>query len=693
VTEIPVAGIYKVQQKGPWTADQRKTQRPPQLWGLYMHGVVDHFATPVPWQQLLGDDQSPQRWLDPTVTLRTELKISSMPSLRLQTGDSIELSKPIPMPKRVSGSGTVRVFVWLAGSKANGDAGAELIPSRTPTLDILSRDAEGRTLAIYRGPIHTRGTFNWHCYYVDVPQQLGRVGTTKSAGLFLQLRNPTSGTVWFSTLGTELVDEVNSYTPEEMQDPVTGSLAPFPAMDELVVHLMAGQAYAHPWRFLSGAQGGAGAIPNLTDPAVLREYMLNASKSDDTGSLGGCVFLGPWLYAAKQHPELLKLDDAWHDAFRETLLSLQDPETGFWGTPNTPRSMVATALVVENLWGGPEMPRGAESTPARPWLNSGGGSLPKAGAIMDAVLDARTQRQAGGVETGAWGGLAYEWRDKGETELDICSLAATRNAFVLLRTAGAYLGVPEQARAQRAMTSAWRSVFQLCVLDNGLWKLTARDTAVTRPAFLPRILELSPFLEERTDESIKAPDFTAARNGSGALEFAWKSPSAEIQSVRIFAAPKDAPVEDVHLKHLVGVIERDGSTIWTMDPVRVVGRIHEAALARWGIDISADAAVPLLASRVDVCRNLLGSSTGGEPLAIPFAAPRKRAFFVAAVLPTGEQSKLLPIEIAGLEIRVEEETVEEPAEAPAAEGAAEDAAAGLDELEQPAPEAVLEPGM
>ena len=43
--------------RGPWTPENRKEGRPDDLWRTYMHGVVDHFATPVPLGSLLSDEQ------------------------------------------------------------------------------------------------------------------------------------------------------------------------------------------------------------------------------------------------------------------------------------------------------------------------------------------------------------------------------------------------------------------------------------------------------------------------------------------------------------------------------------------------------------------------------------------------------------------------------------------------------------
>lgn len=681
-----VLGGNWVGQQGPWTSDERKAQRAAPLWQLYMHGVVDFFATPIAWEALLGPEQTHAQWLDPASLLSTNIKKSTLSALKLSSGDSILLAKPLPLPPQLASTDSVRVFVWMKALDANGHEESEVLPTRTPSLEIVASDADGRTLAVHPGPMRTRGTFDWHCYYLDVP--LGVAPGSHSAApadialtdltakppraalLSVRLRNPTGGTVWFSTLSWELLGTPgNTYAPEDLQDPVTGSLAPFPAMDELVVHLLAGRAYAYPWQFFHGAAGGARNLPDLTSADSMRSYLVQASKTDTTGSLGGGVFLGPWLYAAGQHPKQLELSADWAKAFRGTVLSLQDAKTGFWGTSLCPTSMAATARVVENLWGGPALPRHGLTIPARPWLSYGGDPVPGAKTIVETVLDSRSRRKAGGLDVGAWGGLAYEWRNAGEAEEEMCSLAATRNAFVLLRLASARLGEADRTRVEAALMAAWRSVFRLCLMEDGLWKLGARDAEPTLPAFLPQILDLAPWLEERTDNALPTPNVVGKANAQQKLEFIWSDPVPAVQSIRIFAAPKATAMKDVRLAQLVGIVERERVTVWTMDPVHVAGVVRDAARGRWGVDVGAGPEVPLLADRLAVYDRLKGAvATTTAPLVVELADPQTLAFYAASVNAEGVQSPLVPVEVAGIvvpEVKPEEPEVQE--EAPAAD--------------------------
>ncbi|MDX9980547.1 MAG: hypothetical protein RBU25_11035, partial [Lentisphaeria bacterium] len=388
----------------------------------------------------------------------------------------------------------------------------------------------------------------------------------------------------------------------------------------------------------------------------------------------------PWLYAARQRPGLLDLSPEWHSAFLETLVSFQDASTGFWGTAQSPRCMATTTRIVEYFWGGEPLVRGDSEMPARPWLGYGGGTVPVAKAIVETVLDARSRRQAGGVDVGAWGALAYEWRGDRETDEEICSLATTRNAFVLLRLASSGLGNADRVRVERALAAAWNGVFRLCVLEDGLWKLAARDTEPTQPAFLPRILDLSPWLEEHTDRALPAPKVLAAIGEGQALHFAWSEPEAGVLSVRIFAAPKATMLGQVRLPHLVGIIEKDGTTIWNMDPVHAAGFMRDAARKRWGVDIGASPEVPLLADRLAIFDRIKGLSAGAAPVDLLVEKANDLAFYAASVNAQGEQSLLVPIEVPVLA-----EPVVVPPPEPVAEPAAQDPFA------EPAAEPVAEP--
>ncbi len=354
-------GGARVGSWGPWTAESRKGQRGAPLWQLYMHGVIDFFATPVAWETLLGEGQGAERWLDSSALLLTNIRRSTLSSVKLAASESLALGNPLPLPPSLTSADRVRIFVWMTAREADGG-------SAPPALEIAVRDAAGKTLAVHPGPMGVRGTFGWHCFYLDVPLGFavpaaapaaeGDLITTPTAEpalgkLFVRLANPTAGTVWFSTLSWELLGTPGTvYAPEDKQDPATGSLAPFPALDDLATHLLAGQAYAHPWNFFRGEEGGARNLPNLTSPEAIRTYLAEARRTDPSGNLGGCVYLGPWLYAAKLRPGLLDLSPEWHTAFRETLVSFQDGSTGFWGTPKSPRCMATTTRIVEYLWGG-----------------------------------------------------------------------------------------------------------------------------------------------------------------------------------------------------------------------------------------------------------------------------------------------------------------------------------------------------
>jgi len=142
-----------------------------------------------------------------------------------------------------------------------------------------------------------------------------------------------------------------------------------------------------------------------------------------------------------------------------------------------------------------------------------------------------------------------------------------------------------------------------------------------------------------------------------------------VQSVRIFAAPKATAAKDVHLAQLVGIVERERVTVWTMDPVHVAGVMRDAARSRWGVDIGAGPEVPLLADRLAIYDRLKSAvATAAAPLVVELAEPQALAFYAASVNAEGVQSPLVPVEVTGIVVpEAKPEEAEAPEEQPAAE--------------------------
>ncbi|MBN1556385.1 MAG: hypothetical protein JXA11_16715, partial [Phycisphaerae bacterium] len=166
------AGDLSIVNVGPWTPAARKENRPSELWLEYMHGIVDFFATPVPWKELFGPNQNADNYLV-NEPLHMKFKTSDSPAVRLVKSRRIDFEKPIPMDMDQVRGREVRFFVWLKGK----NAGTPRNCWHGPDMYITFKDAEGNPLAEREGYFQTQGTYPWHCYYQEmfVPREAAGV--------------------------------------------------------------------------------------------------------------------------------------------------------------------------------------------------------------------------------------------------------------------------------------------------------------------------------------------------------------------------------------------------------------------------------------------------------------------------------------------------------------------------------------
>ncbi len=127
----------EVTNLGSWTSETRKQDRDAELWRHYQHGVVDHFATPFRFEDLLGPDQSPDKWLDRDQPVDNPYKESTQAAVRCAGSDSIELARPVPLPIEQVRGKRIRIFFWMKGE----DAGAKNNTWHCPDMDVIIRDA------------------------------------------------------------------------------------------------------------------------------------------------------------------------------------------------------------------------------------------------------------------------------------------------------------------------------------------------------------------------------------------------------------------------------------------------------------------------------------------------------------------------------------------------------------------------
>lgn len=672
------AGSWTLESRGPWTAQDRLTARPPELWLSYMHGVIDFFARPVPWEDLLAESQPADTWLDPSAAIANDpFRGSPMPALRLQAGQEIVSGKPLVNAEQLAehAGRTLRVFVWMC-AKDSGQG--QYLWNAVPRLDVLLTHTNGALLSRFAGPMASRGTFPWHCYYRDVtiPPALANLGEesasalpdglTRARGLYVRAVNPASGTAWFSTLSWEVVDASNTLTPADRQDPRTGSLAPNPAQDELPVHLASGKVLHRglettaPWAFLRGPAGGAAAVPDLLSAEGLTAYVQGVARRDPHHLLQGVARLPEWYHSGAAFDYLPPHADGWLEALGKLMLAAQDNETGFWGYDQAPRSMAATAVVVERMFGGWAFRRADRAVDPQPWLSCGEVALPNPESIVRTVLSQQGTVDARSRAKGAWSIVAGHYATPLQLGADTsCSLAATADAVFLLRRAGEGVSEALRTRCERAIQEGLEHAWRTCVLPSGLWLQNSLDAGPSHGGVLARLLEASPWLEFRTNPQVPlpgVPDQITA--GKTAFTVPWRDPVPGVIAVRLYVAPAGTAATALGDQHLAGVIQASDGDVRTLDPLVAALTLRRLARSRWGNAGFED--FPYTAWKLALIRENLPVTLEGAPLELPLPKDPGAAIFACAVNAVGETSRPLPISL----VRPQGAAGEAAAEAP-----------------------------
>ncbi len=675
-------GAWTLESRGPWTAQDRLTARPPELWVTYMHGVVDFFARPVPWEDLLAESQPAETWLDPSaVVANNPFRNSPMPALRLQAGQEIVSGKPLVNAEQLAehAGKTLRIFVWMC-AKDSGQG--QYLWNAAPRLDVLLTHTSGALLSSFTGPMASRGTFPWHCYYRDVPippaqarlvEEAASVlpdGLTRARGLYVRAVNPASGTAWFSTLSWEVVDASTALAPADRQDPRTGSLAPNPAVDELPVHLASGKVLhrglepAAPWAFLQGPQGGAGRVPDLLSAEGLKAYIEGVARHDPHHLLQGVARLPEWYHSGAAFGCLPPHPERWIEDLGRQMLAAQDSETGLWGYAQAPRSMAATAVIVERMFGGWSFRRADRASDPQPWLSCGEVALPNPESIARTVLSQQSAA-AGSRGKGAWSIIAGHYATPLQLSADTsCSLAATADAVFLLRRVGEKVSGALRARCDRAVQEGLEQAWRACVLPSGLWLQTSLDAGPSTGGILARLLEASPWLEFRTNPQIGlpgVPDQITA--GKASFTVPWREPTPDAIAVRLYIAPAGTAGTALGDQYLAGVIQASDGDVRTMDPLLAALTLRRVARARWGQAGFED--FPYTAWKLGLIREDLPVSLEGAPLELPLPKDPGAAIFACAVNAAGETSRPLPISL----VRPQGAPAAAPEAAPAAPAA------------------------
>ncbi|MGC9318652.1 MAG: hypothetical protein ACP5KN_11545 [Armatimonadota bacterium] len=632
------AGEHTITNIGPWEPTGRKHDRPPELWRWYMHGIVDHFATPIAWEQLAGDEQDLSAWLDPEATIDTPFKRSEMPAIRIPGERSVELQGPLPIPMDQVRGERVRLFVWLRGD----DVGARNNCWHAPSMYVTMRDADGKVLSGEDSYFKTLRTYPWHCYYTDrfVPED--------AAGIYVRLFNKFHGVARFSTLSWEPIGDANTYDNDERQDPTTGSLAPNPIYDEMPYHLKYGFGSRYPWRFVLGERIGLVGQPHdITTKAGFRRYYFEKAKTEPEHMNHAILHMGSMYRAGTENGLLPPMEEGWLESFARVLMDDQDPETGFWHD-GTDLSLGLTFHLCNMHFRYWELPR-ADRPDRRSGHHLGVEEVPRAERIIRTVLMMQSSYtdESGERRKAAWNWAAYRYTESPDESEQRCYLGTTWDAIYLLRQAGRWVDEEMQQRVYDAVRAAVAYVFEACVLPDGTWKQHDTDEMVRHDDYMWGIMQDSAWLERRIVEDLPVPKVTATAADEGAVSFEWRQPEGEQNSARIYVAPAGTPPEEINESYLAGIIQRRGHVVREMDPFVGVEHILAAGRRRWGWSEELPSADTWRGKRylpwkLRMIDRPVPHTTDLRPLTLRIEDPDAEVFASAATW-YGEESRFVPI--------------------------------------------------
>ena len=620
---------------GPQFPDARKAGRRPELWRHYMHGVVDRYAVPVRWADMLGPEQDRERWLTDAHPIRTPLKESDVPVIRCRRSDSIELSKPIPLDMDAVRGKKIRLFVWMKGE----DVGARNNTWHCPSMVVISKDAAGKVLSSSDSHFKTQRSFPWHCYYTD------RFVPEKAAGVYIRLFNKFHGTAYFGTLSWELVTNANTYSADEKQDPHTGSLAKNPLHDPLAYHLQCGFGYRYPWRFVLGeAIGMRGHTHDITTKAGLRSYYFEKAKKHPDEMNHAVLYLQS-LYRNGVKRELLPpMEDGWLETFADILVGDQDPETGFWHDGRR-LSLGLTFHLCDMHFRYYGIPRADREDLIYPGQDLGLRCVPRAETIIRTAL----RQQSTWVDEesvrrrAAWNRAAYGYTTEPDTYEQKCYLGSTWDAIYLIRLASRYVGPDLQEEVYGAVKDAFEYVLRRIVYEDGTFRQHDTDSHPTSGEYMGGIMRDVSWLERRVLEAIPEPDLVA-ETGKDGVRLTWRTPVGSQNSVRVYAVPEGVAGARVEHSALVGIIHRRGRKVHEMDPFLAVWKIRRAAAERWGGTTDLPPAESwrgrkYLPWKLRQIRYPLARRDDLAPLTLPPHTTKGKVLYASAATWYGEESK------------------------------------------------------
>lgn len=629
--------------RGPWTPENRKEGRPDDLWRTYMHGVVDHFATPVPLGSLLSDEQKNKRLFVPRQTINTPYKTGRVDIVRAVRSDSIETTNPLPVDMELVRGKTIRVFIWMKGD----DVGARNNDWHCPSMYVIIKDAEGKTLLSRDSYFKTQRTFPWHCYYVD------RFVPENAAGIYLRVFNKFLGTASFAMPSYEIVTDENTYTTNEKQDPFTGSLAFNPIYDPLPYHLQRGTLNAdrYQWRLVLGDKIGLIGQPyDITTRAGLSRYYFEKAKTQGDHMNHGVLYLGSLYRNGIKKNLLPPMEEGWLEHLADILIDDQDEKTGYWHDGKS-LSLGLTFHLVDMHFRYKDVPRADRPDQINTGLDLGLKRIPRADKIIETslMMQSTWTDEHGNKRLAAWNRAAYRYTEDPDKSPEKCNFASTWDAINLIRRASNYVDDATRRRVESAVREAFYYVLRFNVLDDGTFLISDRDEHPTTPYYMAGIMRDSAWLERKIDPDMTPPDVVARANHEQAV-FTWRNPAENHNSVRIYVVPQGTPIDAIDEQFLTGVIHRTGQKVYEMDPFVGCQKIRHAMAKRWGSSLELPPAdnwkgKRYLPWKLRKLNFPLVVSDNLEPLTLQVDQVTDKHVYVSSVTWYGEESRPVPVNL------------------------------------------------
>jgi len=566
--------------------------------GDFMHGSKDTDATAINLAELAGAGQVE---LIQEKGLPDGAKGAGTIALSNQ---AITFKQPVIPNEKINeyAGKTLRFHVWI---KADAVAARNNLWFDAPTVTFDLYDDYGGSLAHASSLFKTRGTYPWHCYYVDVTLPhfsiSGKSAVTLSEdlqsmldaagdvfedtatsltqpGLYLTLSVQGEGTATFGGLSYEVVSAKQLADRSKWLDEHSGTCAPNPEYDELPVILYFGVAPDRPWNFLNGNH----AFQSLLTVDGLRKYV--EANANDWFHLQKGIAMLPYLYETATLLELAPaFEDGWLDALRDELAMRQDPVTGFWTVNGIP-NLLATEAIASNCFMPTSLKRADVSAVATPWTAAGANAtLPHAAEIIETLLANRVEN------TPAWNEFVLQPAELGGLSRNTAvSLPATTAAVKLLAQAAAVLpaGDPRRAQAQTAIKQAYAYGLGTFLLptNNGLWREDSISAnASTSGAFFLDFLNATAALEHRVNPALPQPTVEVVSETEKGLRVVWKDAPKSLVGVRIYAAPANVKTQFLTEKNIACFIQREDATLRTEDPLVAARKIVDAARTEWNL--------------------------------------------------------------------------------------------------------------